>query len=78
MVDADLVPGAPDLIAGTGITGQTAGTRLGRNLVIPSTLYIILSNATSVTFPINVPAAPQQMQVVSSSALDTMGGIGIN
>lgn len=59
------------------IPGAIKGTRVGRNTAIPSSLNIILSNSASVTNPIPIPAVPQQMQVVSSSANDTVAGIGI-
>lgn len=59
------------------IPGAIKGTRVGRNLAIPSSLSMILSNNASVTNPIPIPAVPQQMRVISTSANDTVAGIGI-
>lgn len=56
------------------ISGATVGSRYGTNDLVPSTGFIILSNVTSAAFPSNQPAAAQQMQIVSSSALDTSAG----
>lgn len=56
------------------IPGAVADSKVGENTNIPSTVFIVLSNVTSAAFPINVPAAPIQMQVVSSNANDTAAG----
>lgn len=80
MVDADLSGGiTPDFftaVAQGSIPDSISGSRVGTNEVIPSTIFIILSNITSVTRIANLPPAAQQMQVVSSSANDTAAGTG--
>ncbi len=80
MVDADLSGGiTPDFftaVAQGNIPNSTAGSRVGTNEVIPQAAFILLSNVTSVSSPSNFPSAAQQMQVVSSSAIDTAAGIG--
>lgn len=80
MVDAELsggiTPSFFTAVAWGGIPDSTAGSRVGTNEVIPSTVFIILSNMTSVTRLSNFPPASQQMQVVSSSANDTAAGTG--
>lgn len=59
------------------ISGAITGSRTGVNDNVPFANAIILSNATSVTFPSNQPVAAQQMQVVSTSANDVAAGIGV-
>lgn len=76
MVDADL-SGNDNVITNGAFLAPLVQTRVATNEVIPANLTIILSNATSAAFPINAPAAPGQMQVVSTSALDSAAGIGI-
>lgn len=58
------------------IPGVTADTRRARNEGIPSSTTIIFSNVTSSTFPNNQPSTAQQMRIVSTSASDTVAGIG--
>lgn len=58
------------------IPGAVRDSKVGSNDNIPSSTFILLSNVTSAAFPINFPASPIQMQVVSSSASDTGAGIG--
>jgi hypothetical protein len=58
------------------IAGAVADSKVGENNAIPSTPFIVLSNVTSAAFPVNVPAAPMQMQVVSNAAADTGAGTG--
>lgn len=72
-----LVPTEFDTDVAMGlISGAVSDSKVGENSVIPNALYIVLSNVTSVTFPVNVPATPMQFQVVSSSASDTGAGTG--
>lgn len=58
------------------ITNVVTNTRRARSEAIPFTTTIIFSNVTSSTFPSNQPSVAQQMQLVSTSALDTAAGIG--
>lgn len=66
----------PTLVSLGLVPGHTANSSIGVNSAIPSSVSILLSNVTSVSFPFNFPAVPQQMQVVSSSANDTALGTG--
>ena len=89
MVDADLTSPAPTaqfntvqvidfptLVSLGLITGSSSGSKVGSNTSIPASTFILLSNVTSAASPVNFPAAPQQMQIVSSSASDTAAGTG--
>jgi hypothetical protein len=55
--------------------GHLYDDRVGHSSVI-STTRMLLSNVTSEARPFNFPAAPMQMQVVSTSGSDTAVGIG--
>lgn len=80
MVDADLSGGvSPDFftaVAQGSVPDSTAGSRVGTNEVIPQAAFILLSNVTSVSSVVNFPSTAQQMQVVSSSASDSVAGNG--
>ena len=80
VVDADLSGGiTPDFFTAVSIgsiPGYIDGGKIGQSDTIPSTTFILLSNLTNATRVSNFPAATQQMQVVSSSVLDTAAGTG--
>lgn len=66
----------PILVARQLISNHIAHTRRSRSENIPFSTTIIFSNVTSSSFPNNQPSTAQQMQLVSSSALDVVAGIG--
>jgi hypothetical protein len=71
-----LVPTEFPFQAAMGVLpGITTDDRVGHSNVITTT-RMLLSNVTSAIRPFNFPAAPMQMQVVSSSASDSAIGTG--
>lgn len=80
MSDIDVSGGiTPDFFTAVAqgmVPGHTVGTRVGTNEVVPSAIFILLSNLSSISSVASLPSVAQQMQAISSSASDTALGTG--